>query len=90
MTAPSKPEILSSTWDHNGSWKVEVAGPWPNSAAAERRARTAARRVDTMGKVQWTRLEWVRLEHATERVVYTFTVSRLDREHYSRVTVRYA
>lgn len=73
----ARPEVLRSDWDHNGSWRVEVAGPWPRTDASERAARRAARNVDTMRRVQWSRLDAVRLEGV--RLVYTFTVSRLPR-----------
>lgn len=43
--------------------------------------------------VRWTRLDAVRDEFDEDgkgvRIVYTFTVSRLSREHYSRRAVRH-
>lgn len=74
-----RPEVLSRTWDHNGSARVEVAGPWPRTANSERAARRAARNSDPMGLTKWTRLDSVSLDAESGRVVYTFTVSRLDR-----------
>lgn len=83
-------EIVSSMWDHNGSFRVTVAGPWPRTANGERAARRKARTVDAMRLTQWTRLDHVSLESQWKptRVLYTFTVSRLDRSHYSRATPR--
>lgn len=73
-------EVVSSAWDHNGSFRVQVAGPWPRTAKGERAARDAARKVDKMKKVEWTRLDRVTLD-PDNRVIYHFTVSRLTKEH---------
>jgi hypothetical protein len=75
--------IADAQWDHNGSWRVTVVGPWPRTEQSERRARAVARRVDTMRLVQWTRLDGVSLTEDI-RVTYRFTVSRLSRDYYSR------
>lgn len=79
-------EIVSSTFDANGSFLVTVADHLAivHDIAAcvhtPRAARDLARRADPMGKIQWTRAE--KVEHVKTsrgiRVGYRFTVSRLD------------
>lgn len=78
-------EVVSSTWDHNGSHDVTVrdhaplAGP--SDAAARERARRTARRSDPYpGDVRWTRLDLERVVETDQgpRREFAFTVSRLD------------
>jgi len=71
--------VTEVRWDGNGSHTVIVETPYPNTSAHESAARKAARRaVPRPEAVQWTRKNRVTLSE-TGRIVYHFTVSRLDR-----------
>ena len=86
--APPRFEVVASEWDSNGSFRVIVRDNESafRTAKTERSARDTARRVDTMRKVQWTRLDRVALteypaESGMPRMLYYFTVSRLEKSY---------
>jgi hypothetical protein len=73
--------VRSVEWDGNGSHRVTVETPYPNTARNESAARSAARRaVPHPEAVRWTRRDRVALSE-TCGILYTFTVSRLGREY---------
>ncbi len=73
--------VTEIRWDGNGSHTVIVKTPYPNTAAHESAARKAARRaVPHPEAVQWTRKNRVTLSESC-RILYHFTVSRLDRSY---------
>lgn len=76
-------EVIKSDWDSNGSFRVEVRDNESAFATTktERRARDTARRsVTKPEQVRWSRHEGRYLDHSDDklRMVYRFTVSRLD------------
>lgn len=83
--------VLSSTWDSNGSFQVQVldtnvdlpATPEHTTAQDRRVVRDLARRVDSMQKIQWTRINSITTLDTEDgpRTLFHVTASRLDPAH---------
>lgn len=51
-----KYRAVDSKWDHNGTFTVRVAAPWPRTKATDAGVRRAARGIDPMGLVKRTHI----------------------------------
>ena len=74
-------EVISTDWDHNGTLRVTIAGPWPRTQKTDDAARRLARRCLMYPELtRSSRL--IRVDTLLDdkgRVRVTFAVSRLER-----------